>query len=342
MPRWFQLILVALAAVLLASLGNYWLVHWLRIGTGGIGFKILGVQKEAPRALAEGSSLMRDAISWQPVSDAVAATIENWFVAGSSPSEWEILQHNAPDVHLTFIAVSVYDLNEDFPCDYRANVVPLRQTIEDLRQSHSDWQFWKRLLSQYPLKYVRMLFPTVGRSDGVMVGLRGKTAAWLSPWMTIEAEAGPAVGNGSSSGTENDQKEKLTEWTQARLLRRIALMRTACGAKQRFDGPKKLALLRMVEQAHRQGEVVVIVLPVSGIYAREFLSPPLTAQFEATLAAAERAVPEARWVRLDQVTGLNSDDHFWDLVHLNFYGQQIATKAFLDQLTPTLPAISSR
>ena len=342
MSRWFQLILVAMAAVLLASLGNYAVVHWLGIGTGGVDYKILGAQNGAPRALVEGSSLMRDAISWQRVSDAAAVTIENWFVAGSSPSEWEVLQRQAPDVRLTFIAVSAYDLNEDFPCDYRANVVPLYQTVNDLRQSHSDWQFSKRILSQYPLKYVRILFPTVGRSDGVMVGLRGKFAKWLSPWMRIEAEAGPAIGAGNNPGTENEHRDKLTEWTQARLLRRTALMRTACGGRHRFDGPKKLALLRMLEQAHRQGQVVVIVLPVSDIYAREFLSPQVTAQFEATLSTAQRAVPAARWFRLDQLSDLKSDNNFWDLVHLNVYGQQNATKAFLDQLDHTLSAINLR
>lgn len=283
---------------------------------------------------------MINAISWQRVSDTVATTIENWFVAGSSPSEWEVLQHQAPDVHLTFIAVSAYDLNEDFSCDYRADVVPFRQTVNDLRQSHSDWQFSKRILSQYPLKYVRILFPTVGRSDGVMVGLRGGFAKLLSPWIRIEAEPGPAIGAGNKGGTEDDEKERLTEWTQARTLRRIVLMRSACRGKQRFDGPKKLALLRMLEQAHRQGQVVVIVLPVSVIYTREFLSPQVTAQFEATLSAAQRAVPAARWFRLDQVAELKSDDKFWDLVHLNVFGQQIATKAFLDQLDHTLPEIS--
>lgn len=160
--------------------------------------------------------------------------------------------------------------------------------------------------------------------------------------MKIEAEAGPAVGDGNAPGTENQHRDKFTEWTQAHVLRRIALMRTACGGKHRFDGPKKLALLRMLEQAHRQGDVVVIVLPVSGIYTREFLSPQVAAQFEATLSAARQAVPAARWFRLDQVAGLNSDDNFWDFVHLNVYGQQIATKAFLEQLADTLPAMSAR
>jgi len=186
------------------------------------------------------------------------------------------------------------------------------------------------------------LFPTVGRSDGVMVGLRGKMAKWLSPWTKIEAEAGPAIAVEDKPGTENEQTEKLTEWAQARLLRRLALMRSACGGKHRFDGPKKLALLRMLQQADQQGEVVVVVLPVSGVYTREFLNPSVTAEFEATLAAARQAVPRARWCRVDQIPQLNDDANFWDLVHLNQSGQQIATQAFLHDLGDSLAAANQR
>jgi hypothetical protein len=345
--QWFtgrsaSLIFVLSVALAIVSVIDHATVVWLRIRTGGIDQRHLATLQGAPVALAQGSSLMLDAISWQRVANSIRVSVENWFVAGSSPSEWEVLQHRARDVHLTFIAVSAYDLNEDFLCDYRADVVPLDQTINDLRQSHSDWQFSKRVLSQYPLKYVRLFFPTMGRSDGVMVGLRGKLAKLLSPWMKIETEAGPAIHTGNNEGTENAQTEKLTHWAQARTLRRIALMRSACGGKQRFDGPKKVALLRMLKQAHRQGDVVVIVLPVSNIYTREFLPSPVIAQFEASLSAARQAVPAARWFRLDQLPELNSDNNFWDLVHLNLYGQQIATKAFLEQLDQTLPSTQPR
>ena len=331
-----------LSGLLTASIVDHAIVGWLRIRTGGVSHRILGRRPAAPLALVEGSSLMLDGIWWQRISEKVSETVETWFVAGSSPSEWEVLQHRAPYVHLTFITLSIYDLNDDFLCDYRANVVPLHQTIDDLRQSHSDWQFSKRVLSQYPLKYMRAFFPTVGRSDGVMVGVRGKLARLLSPWTNIAPEAGPTIEAESNASAENDKKEKLTDWTQARVLRRIALMRSACGGKHRFDGPKKLALLRMLEQAQRQGTVIVTVLPVSNIYNEEFLTPEVAAQFEASLSAIERAVPAAKWFRLDQLPQLKSDEHFWDLVHLNVYGQRIATKAFLAQLDQTFSASSTR
>jgi hypothetical protein len=46
----------------------------------------------------------------------------------------------------------------------------------------------------------------------------------------------------------------------------------------------------------------------------------------------QRGVPQAHWIRLDQFDELRSNEYFWDLVHMNAYGQQIATVAFLGQL----------
>ena len=66
-------------------------------------------------------------------------------------------QNLATNANLTIIGVSVYDLNEHHSADARANIVPLGQTISDLRESKADWQFSKGLLSQYPLALVRRL-----------------------------------------------------------------------------------------------------------------------------------------------------------------------------------------
>src|SRR5437667_427295 len=77
--------------------------------------------------------------------------IEGWSVAGSSPWEWETFQRRAPDVGLTFLVVSAYDLNEHFICDFHADTVPPTHTLADLWQSEADWHFAKRVLTQYPL-----------------------------------------------------------------------------------------------------------------------------------------------------------------------------------------------
>ena len=325
-----SLFLVVSVAIAIAAMGSHLVVYLLGIRTGGVGYKLLGREGGEPLAFAEGSSLMVEGLGWDRISRELGVGIENWFVAGSSPSEWEALQPRARNASTTFIVVSAYDLNEEFLCDSRSEIVPLSQTIKDLWRSRADWHFAKRVLSQYPLKYVRILFPTVGRSDGVMVGVREKLAGLLKPWMAIEPETGPTVRSGD--GLEPVRVDKVSDWTPSRLLRRFALMKSACQGKQNFDGLKKLAFLRMLKQAHQQGRVIVIVLPVSPLYTREFLPPVVAAKFEATLTDAQQSVPEASWVHLEELSDLNSNDCFWDLVHLNAGGQRIATDAVLSQL----------
>ena len=189
------------------------------------------------------------------------------------------------------------------------------------------------MLSQYPLQYLRLLFPTLGRSDGVMTGVRDRLSHVLRPWVAVDSEAGPTVATGTGVVSEEVKTGKLTDWSEARLLRRLALMRSACQGKHTFAGPKNLAFLRMLDRAQQQGGVVfVVVLPVSPVYAKEFLSPEATLQFKESLYDLERRVPQANWVHLETLPTLNSDKYFWDLVHMNADGQQIATDAFFSQI----------
>src|SRR5215212_1820076 len=83
--RLAEFILILSISLATAALATHVLVHWLGIRSGGVGYKIVGSTGAPPTALAEGSSLMRDAISWQEVSNTIGATIENWFAAGGSP-----------------------------------------------------------------------------------------------------------------------------------------------------------------------------------------------------------------------------------------------------------------
>ncbi len=39
-------------------------------------------------------------------------------------------------------------------------------------------------------------------------------------------------------------------------------------------------------------------------------------------------LPESEWLRLDQLPGLASNENFCDLVHMNVFGQKVATAAF--------------
>ncbi len=339
MKKKLELGLIFCSAIVIASAISHVMVRELGIRTGGIGYKLLGESEEGKTlAVAQGSSLMVEGLAWRQISKTMEVGIENWFVAGSSPSEWEVLSSRSDSAPITFVAVSAYDLNENFLCDYRAEVVPISRTVRDLWHSQADWEFSKRVLSQYPRKYVRILFPTVGRSDGVMVGIREQLRIRLKPILRLESEAGPTVRPTDGGAEQTASELKVTDWSDARVLRRLALMRAACENKHDYEGPKKLALNRLVkEAAGREGGVIVVVLPVSPLYAKEFLTSEVLRRFEDAITATQQGAPDAQWIRLDQVAELRSDECFWDFVHLNVDGRRIATETLLKQLG-TYPA----
>ena len=313
----------------ITSLISHIIVTWLKIETTTGKPWMMGPPNK-PLALMAGSSLAANGISWERVLSEVDVKMGGWGVAGSSPWEWEIFQHKAPEAQLTFLVVSVYDLNEQFLCDFHADVVPIVRTIKDLQQSRADWHFSKRILSQYPLKYVRMLFPTVGRSDGVMGGMRDKLIYGVVFSTGAAPEARPTLALGSRS--EDSKNDTIRDWTPARLLRRLATMRAACQGRHTFDGPKNLTFLRMLRQAQHQGRVFIVVLPVSPAYLEEFVTPQVSDDFENALANARRLIPQAQWLRQDRSPDLRSNDYFWDLVHMNANGRRIATEALLRQI----------
>jgi hypothetical protein len=227
------------------------------------------------------------------------------------------------------IGASIYDLNEYHLCDGRANVVPIAQTIKDLWQCRAGWQFSKRLLSQYPLDYLRKLFPTAGKSDAVLVGLRRRLGERFKSISAEEERANSLVLPSQAVLNFGDSDERVSDWSRSKILRRLALTRAEIQGMHSFEGPKKLAFLRMLQRAQRNGRVIVVVMPVAPEYAREFLTPEVRANFEGFLAKARNAVPEASWMRLDQLSALDSNEYYGDFVHLNGAGRRIATAAFL-------------
>ncbi len=76
----------------------------------------------------------------------------------------------------------------------------------------------------------------------------------------------------------------------------------------------------------------MVVLPVSPAYTREFLTLSEWQDFEEMLTVVQGSISKVHLVRLDQLKLLNSNEYFWDLVHMNSYGQKIATDAFLSKL----------
>ena len=50
----------------------------------------------------------------------------------------------------------------------------------------------------------------------------------------------------------------------------------------------------------KQGKMIVLVIPESQTYRREFVTPETLQKFETVLAEARARVPEVLWVRLDK------------------------------------------
>jgi len=324
-------------AILIAMVASHLLANWIGLPKIGATYRRIGPQT-GPQVFCAGSSLLQFGLSWPEISEKLGQGIENWGVGGSSPSEWEASQKLATNADLMIIGVSVYDLNEYHLCDSRANIVPLMQTIRDLWQTQSTWQFSKRVVSQYPLAWLRTLFPTAGNSDAVLVGLRRRLPRQLRAAAAVEDRANAMVLPKEAVLDFGASTEKLSDWPAAKSLRRLALMRSETQGQQTFNGPKALAFRRMLQAAQERGRIIVVVLPVAPAYAHAFLTPAMEHDFENVLADAQRAFPQAVFVRLDQVPVLNSDEYFADPVHLNGDGRSIATPVFLNALKQ-LPAL---
>jgi len=324
-PRW-QFVLVLCLAVGISSAVSHFAVGWLKIKAGWGGYKYYGPADSKVAGILYSSSPGYDGIDWNVVAEMIGGGIESWATPGSSPSEWEKVPKSEPNVKYTFIAVSAHDLNEYFLCDFRADIVPFERTLRDLRQSGADWQFSKRMLSQYPVMLVRKLFPTVGRSDGVMVGIRAKLLKLIG--QSVDAGAAPKFGGTAKS----DIQERVSDWDEARTQRRLVLLRAACQGKQSFDGPKSLAFLRLLHRAERHSEVILVVVPQPPIYRDALLPPAAMRQFDDELSQLQRECRQLHVVRLDRLPTLDHNELFYDDVHLNMYGQQIATAAFQARL----------
>jgi hypothetical protein len=271
-----------------------------------------------------GSSLMYYGLDWDRIGKETGYRLERCGVPAASPSELEAICASTTNAGVMAAGISFYDLNEHFLSDFRAQTVPIATTIGDLYASQADWHFSKRLVSQYPLTWMRKLFPTAGRSLGVMVGLRTMARRWLG--RQPDSDGNLAF---NPHGVVN---ERIEDWPAARTLRNLSQMRAGCQGRSSFDGPKHHALRRLLGNATRQGKVLVVVLPVSQPFAGEFMTEAATREFEGALAEIREACPSVSWLRLDQLPQLKSDRYFWDLVHLNVEGRSIATETLLASL----------
>jgi hypothetical protein len=141
-----RFLLVVCLALTIASVFDHLVASWIELPKPpDVTYRRIG-PLAGPQVFCAGSSLLQFALSWPEVSEILHQGIESWGTAASTPSEWEVFQNLATNTNLMIIGVDVYDLNEYHLCDTRGNVVPIAQTISDLWQSSTDWQFSKRLL----------------------------------------------------------------------------------------------------------------------------------------------------------------------------------------------------
>ncbi len=337
-----QFLLILCVTLLIVSAASHAAVRWLKLKVTPCFYRVFGPDGAKPVAVVFGSSPAFDGLDWGQISLALGGGVENWGIFSSSPSEWEIMQRRSPSMTHTFIGISPLDEDEYLLCDFRADIVPFREALAQTFDAGLDWQYRKRVLSQYPLNLARKIFPTAGRADGVLVGVRRQLQQLTGHSLGVDAGAAPLFGGMGA----NNVQDKVSDWTPARIQRRIAIMETSCGGRHSFHGPKRQALIRMLQQASRQGRVTLIVLPVSPIYEKQFLTPKVMRDFEASITELTAMFPDLNTVRLDALPQLNLDDVYYDFVHMNGAGARIATAALLAQLqssaSNSLPANAHR
>jgi hypothetical protein len=231
------------------------------------------------------------------------------------------------------IGLSLYDLNEHRFCESSASIIPLSARLRDLREASLGWEFAKQSLSQYTLEFVRKVFPTAGNSASVLVGMRSKLPTrWRAESASEDLANTRARPQNPTLLEFPGSEERIDRWPRAKVLRRLSRMRNETKGRHAFNGPKRLAVTRMLQRAQDRGRIVIAVLPVSPSYLGELTTPGVNEEFEAVLTDLHGAFPSAARVRLDQVEALRTDGVFADPVHLNATGQQIATDAFLEAL----------
>ncbi len=328
MNRRIQLGLVLIAATLLAAAGSHLVVACLKMNSSGVGHSVVGKSFGNPPAFLGASSIGGYGIAWDQIAGEMGTEIRCWGSVGATPIELEQLQKKVPEARTTFIVVSTRDLDEASTCEFRAAIVPLNQAIASLRAEHADWQYVKRVLGQYPVTWLQVLFPTLGRSHAIMGTAFMRVQDLLRHSARKSATlAGPVLKFGKVPASDEYASQKLSDWPRSKVISKLVSMGVEMHGPHSFAGPIHRALERMLQYANQRGQTVVLVMPMSASYNQEYVPPELARQFEAALDELQGRNPQTEFLRLDQVPGVSSDENFCDLVHMNPAGQKLATEA---------------
>ena len=329
MSRGRQLIVILAAVLVLGSVLSHAVVRLLDIRTNAIDRGKINAEAPGAPVLVMGSSLTFFGVSFREVAKAMQRPLVTRSVGGASPCELEPLALEVPEAARLILGISIFDLNESNLSDSRPSLVPFGQTFSDLRASGADWAFKKRVLWSYPLPWLQQPFPVAGRSDAVMVNLREKARTLRRSQPAADAETRLFF----KTDEDTIRPEKLSDWDAGRVARNVSQLTGAGFAGGRFDGPKSLALARILRRAANREPTLVLVFPVSPPYRRAFASESSVARFEEALERAQTADPRLRLIRLDREPAMQSAEVFWDLVHLNDDGRRIATRLVAGELS---------
>lgn len=330
MSRRTQLAVILLAVIVLASLLSHGVARFLHLRQNPVERARIESGTAGAPVLVTGSSLTFFGVTWREIARGIQRPLVTRSVGGASPCELESLALEVTDATRTIIGVSIFDLNENNLSDSRPQFVPLSRTLGDIRRSPVDWPYKKRVLWSYPLPWVQRIFPVAGRSAEIMVGVREVGRSLLHRGGSAPAAAEEKLTFKTDEAAV--RPEKLSDWDAGRVKRNLAQLRATGLAAGRFDGPKALALERILTAPHRPEAPVVLVIPVSPPYREAFANPAAVASFETALQRLRERVPTAVIVRLDHDPALQPAEVYWDLVHLNDDGRKLATRLVLNAL----------
>ncbi len=327
--RGIQYLGVLCLAILLAAAGSHLVASWLKIKVRAAEPFVIG-QKNTHIAFLAGSSVADYGVDWDEIAETENLQIHVWGIAAGSPVEHEQFQQLVPEARTTFIAVSAVDLDEALISDFRAAIVPLDKAMRALWSAGADARYAREVLSQYPTTWLRSLFPTLGRSRGILGAIRVKLKGAIQS--AAGEDAGPTIKFGKDGGGDNYRRQKMSDWPAEELQRKLVAMKVTFKGETSFHGLKEGAFKRMLEMAAAQGRTIVCVMPSSPAYKRAFLSSDRTRDFEDSLERLKSSVPKVEWIRVDQLPEFSSGDYFCDLTHLNEQGNKVATQAVKDRL----------
>lgn len=325
-----RFLLIFLSVVALASAASYAIVLLTGVQTRPPDKSDYGAAFHGAPIVVAGSSLEYYGLDWNLVASNYSRPIEYYTAPAASPCELEALMHRAPSPAFTIIGVALSDLDEDVISDFRADFVSPWQSWRDLVDSGANSSICERTWRQYPLRYTRMVFPTVGRSMAIMVGMRKMYRALM------HSHGGAEDKQPTFNAAGDWPTERISGWTPGRALRNLEVLRAGSGGKHSFAGPKHVAFIRLLQQTAARGPVIVVVMPESPMFKSELVNDADIKEFEDSLADVAHRVPSAKWIRMDRKPELHSNDLYWDVVHLNVYGRPLATAALLKELKSIL------